>query len=141
MKKTIIALMCMILNRRSHGAEDFHFWSKDWRGLHSFLGQRLFHGGQLNYLAGLFMEYRFSNKFSTAPEIVFAAQGGKNNGAVINPENMPPYGTAPYGSDYISADYIYNLNYINVPVMLKYNVTPALSIDFGPQLGINVYHK
>ena len=89
----------------------------------------------------MFMEYRFSNKFSLAPEIVFAAQGGKNNGVVINPENMPPYGTAPYGSEFNYADYTYNQNYINVPVMLKYYVTPALSIDFGPQLGINVYHK
>ena len=25
--------------------------------------------------------------------------------------------------------------------MLKYYVCPSLSIDFGPQLGINVYHK
>jgi hypothetical protein len=32
-------------------------------------------------------------------------------------------------------------NYINVPVMLKYYVTPEFSIDFGPQVGFNVFNK
>ncbi len=35
----------------------------------------------------------------------------------------------------------YNTNYINIPVMFKYYVSPDFSIDFGPQLGINVYSK
>ena len=29
----------------------------------------------------------------------------------------------------------------NIPVMLKFYVIPELSIDFGPQLGVNVYSK
>ena len=119
MKKTIIALLCLILTTGAAmaqktitfgpkiGVDYTHFWGKD-----------CLHGGQINYQAGMFMD-----------------------GVVINPENMPPYGTAPYGSEFNYADYTYNQNYINVPVMLKYYVTPALSIDFGPQLGINVYHK
>ena len=142
MKKTIIALLCLILTTGAAMAQKtFTFGPKIGVDYTHFWGKDCLHGGQLNYQAGLFMEYRFSDKFSLAPEIVFAAQGGKNKGVVINPENMPPYGTAPYGSEFKYADYIYNLNYINVPVMLKYYVTPALSIDFGPQLGINVYHK
>ena len=142
MKKTIIALMCLILTTGAAMAQkNFTFGPKIGVDYTHFWGKDCLHGGQLNYQAGLFMEYRFSDKFSLSPEIVFAAQGGKNKGVVINPENMPPYGTAPYGSEFKYADYIYNLNYINVPVMLKYYVTPALSIDFGPQLGINVYHK
>ena len=108
MKKTIIALLCLILTTGAAMAQK---------------------------------TFTFGPKIGVDYTIVFAAQGGKNNGVVINPENMPPYGTAPYGSEFKYADYIYNLNYINVPVMLKYYVTPALSIDFGPQLGINVYHK
>lgn len=101
------------------GVDYTHYW-----------GKNTMHGGQLNYQAGLFMEYRFNNKFSIAPEVVFAAQGGKNDGAVLN---------SP--TDYFDAVYTDNMNYINVPVMLKYYVCPSLSIDFGPQLGINVYHK
>ena len=137
MKKTLFALLCLILTTGAAMAQKtFTFGPKIGVDYTHFWGKDCLHGGQINYQAGMFMEYRFSNKFSLAPEIVFAAQGGKNNGVVINPENMPPYGTAPYGSEFNYADYTYNQNYINVPVMLKYYVTPALSIDFGPQLGI-----
>lgn len=104
------------------GVDYTHYWGKD-----------CLHGGQLNYQAGMFFEYRFNNKFSIAPEVVFAAQGGKNDGVVLIEKTWP--------SDYFDAVYTDNMNYINVPVMLKYYVTPALSIDFGPQLGINIYHK
>ena len=128
MKKTIIALLCLILTTGAAMAQKtFTFGPKIGVDYTHFWGKDCLHGGQINYQAGMFMEYRFSDKFSLA--------------VVINPENMPPYGTAPYGSEFNYADYTYNQNYINVPVMLKYYVTPALSIDFGPQLGINVYHK
>lgn len=104
------------------GVDYTHYW-----------GKNAGHGGQLNYQAGVFFEYRFNSKFSIAPEVVFAAQGGKNDGVVFTGETLH--------SDYFYAVYTDNLNYINVPVMLKYYVCPSLSIDFGPQLGINVYHK
>ena len=45
-----------------------------------------------------------------------------------------------FGLD-VSKNVTFNTNYINVPVMLKYYVSPAFSIDFGPQVGFNVYSK
>ena len=33
------------------------------------------------------------------------------------------------------------INYINIPILLKYYFTPSLSVDLGPQLGICVYDK
>lgn len=96
------------------GVDYTHYWGED-----------VEHGGQLNYQVGLFMEYRFTNKFSIAPEVVFAAQGGK-------------YEYNRYGVTLKETDHV---NYINVPVMLKFYVVPALSIDFGPQVGFNVYSK
>ncbi len=77
------------------------------------------------------MEYRFTDKFSITPEVVFAAQGGK-------------FDATEYLDDSSfdgKVDFCFHLNYINVPVMLKFYATPKLSIDFGPQLGINVYSK
>lgn len=138
MKKTIILLMCVLLTAGAAVAQktftfgpkigvDFtHFWGKDTQ---SFWGYK----GMFNYQVGAFFEYRLSDKFAIAPEVVFAAQGGKYNydifdehGNVIGPNE----GT-----------HSYNVNYINVPAMFKYYVIPSLSIDFGPQLGINVYSK
>lgn len=143
MKKTTIALMCMILTAGAAMAQKaFTFGPKISVDYTHFWGKETMHGGQLNYQAGLFMEYRFNDKFSIAPEIVFAAQGGKNDGIVgFDPQHPYSSYVTPYGEGLVNADYIYNMNYINIPVMLKYYVTPKWSIDFGLQLGLNVYHK
>ncbi|MBR5639508.1 MAG: PorT family protein [Muribaculaceae bacterium] len=128
MKKIAIAFVCMIMAAGvamaqpektftfgpKIGVDYTHYWGKDCK-----------HGGQLNYQAGLFFEYVVANKFSIAPEVVFAAQGGKYHGEF----------------DGYKTDVTEHVNYVNVPVMLKYYVAPSLSIDFGPQLGINVYSK
>lgn len=150
MKKTMIALMCMLMTTGTAMAQKtFTFGPKIGVDYTHYWGKDALHGGQLNYQAGLFMEYRFNSKFAIAPEVVFAAQGGKNAGIVgydyLHGGLYPyqhPYGPGSYGDEgYVEADYIDHMNYINIPVMLKYYVTPKLSIDFGPQLGINVYHK
>ncbi len=77
------------------------------------------------------MEYRFSPKFAIAPEVVFAAQGGKETDK-IDVEDVPGM---------VEAKGTFHTNYINVPLMLKFYATPAFSIDFGPQVGFNVYSK
>ena len=73
----------------------------------------------------MFFEYVVANRFAIAPEVVFAAQGGK-------------YKNEMFGIKHTFTEHV---NYINVPVMLKYYVTPSLSIDFGPQVGFNIYSK
>ena len=97
------------------GVDATNFWGKD-----------VNHGMQLNYQAGLVMEYKFSPKFAIAPEVVFAAQGGKFKLAEVGDKKI---------------NNTFTTNYINIPVMLKYYVAPAFSIDFGPQVGFNVYSK
>ena len=146
MKKITIALVCMIMATGAVmaqktftfgpkiGVDYTHFWGKDTK-----------HGGQLNYQAGVFFEYRLSNEFAIAPEVVFAAQGGKYD-AVVDYSNII-HAEAPSSSIHtkmlgdFEASVTNNVNYINIPVMLKYYVTPSFSIDLGPQLGINVYSK
>lgn len=131
MKKISIALMCMIMATGAAMAQkQFTFGPKIGVDYTHFWGKNAYHGGQLNYQAGVFMEYRFTNRFSIAPEVVFAAQGGKYDIKDYND-----------GDGYFDAKFTDNINYINIPVMFKYYLTPALSIDLGPQLGINVYSK
>lgn len=128
MKKIVIALMFTIFATGAAMAQEkftfgpkvgvdyTHFWDAD--GDYS---------GMLSYQAGLFMEYRFNDRFALAPEVVFAAQGGKQKW--IDSGNLEVTTTS-------------HLNYINVPVMLKLYVVPSkLSFDFGPQVGFNVYKK
>ena len=102
------------------GVDATNFWGKD-----------INHGMQLNYQAGLMMEYKFTPKFAIAPEVVFAAQGGKFDAVDYHLGDINVNGTT------ITC----HTNYINVPVMLKFYTSPNFSIDFGPQVGFNVYSK
>ncbi|MBR5638276.1 MAG: PorT family protein [Muribaculaceae bacterium] len=132
MKKITITLMCMIMATSvamaqktftfgpKVGVDLTHFWGS---------GTKLYFGGnyaQMNYQVGLFAEYRASNVFAVAPEVVFASQGG------IMKDTGDPSGMYKF---------IYTTNYINVPLMMKFYVSKAVSIDFGPQIGFNVYSK
>ena len=104
------------------GVDATNFWGKDAE-----------HGMKIGYQAGLMMEYKFNPHFAIAPEVVFAAQGGKTKGLAFDWNGR--------GIDIKTTDVKFNVNYINVPLMLKYYVSPEFSIDFGPQVGFNVYSK
>ena len=110
------------------GIDATNFWGKGYVSTTSETGYPILvnHDMKFNYQVGLLMEYKFTDKFAIAPEVVFAAQGGKV--ATDNPSLSQREAT-------------YTTNYINVPVMLKYYVSPAFSIDLGPQVGFNVYSK
>ena len=99
------------------GVDATNFWGKD-----------VEHGMKPSYQAGLLMEYKFNPHFAIAPEVVFASQGGK-------------YKVLEIGALDKKVDATFNTNYINVPVMFKFYTSPAFSIDFGPQVGFNVYSK
>ena len=134
MKKITLALMCILLSAGAAmsqkkftfgpkiGVDFTHFWGKHTENIK----------GVFNYQAGVFFEYRFTDKFSIAPEAVFAAQGANEDlyDTNLNTNTIEKDGYTQY-----------NTNYVNIPVMFKYYVIPSLSIDLGPQLGINVYSK
>ncbi|MBR6489292.1 MAG: PorT family protein [Muribaculaceae bacterium] len=132
MRKTIIALVCMFIAIGSAMAQKtFTFGPKIGVDLTHFWGSgtQLYDGGnyvQMNYQVGLFAEYRAGDVFAIAPEVVFASQGG------IMKDTGIPSGMKKF---------IYTTNYINVPLMIKFYVSEAVSIDFGPQVGFNVYSK
>jgi len=119
------AIVCMSASAQVQfgvkaGFDMTHFWGKDAP-----------HGMLPNYQVGLMMEYKFNPTFAIAPEVVFAAQGGKATDK-IGIEEVP---------DMLEAKATFHTNYINVPVMFKFYATPEFSIDFGPQVGFNVYSK
>ncbi len=128
MKKVFVliaaAIVCM------SASAQVQFGGKVGFDLTNFWGSDVEHGMKPSYQVGLLMEYKMSPKFAIAPEVVFASQGGKYKAIDLNFFNLD-----------IQKTVTFNTNYINIPVMLKYYVTPAFSVDLGPQLGINVYSK
>ena len=128
MKKVFVliaaAIVCM------SASAQVQFGGKVGFDLTNFWGSDVEHGMKPSYQVGLLMEYKMSPKFAIAPEVVFASQGGKYKALDLNFFNLD-----------IEKTVTFNTNYINIPVMLKYYVTPSFSVDLGPQLGINVYSK
>ncbi len=133
MKKIFLLALGAIMSASAAFAANPTFGVKAGFDMTNFWGENVPHGMKPAYQAGVFMEYRFAGtNFAVAPEVVFASQGGKFKA-----------GKDLLGLDLGNLDknVTYNTNYINIPVMFKYYVAPDFSVDFGPQLGINVYSK
>lgn len=80
---------------------------------------------KMGFHIGGFAEYPINEKFTLQPELLFSTQGNT-------------YGYKDYyggGSYYEGADYNVKLNYLNLPIIVKYKIIEKLSIDFGPQIG------
>src|SRR6187402_3045285 len=70
---------------------------------------------------GVFVTWMFSEKLGLQPELLFSAQGSKDKSDLY--------------------DYSIITNYVNIPVLLRYNVTDMISVHAGPQFGILVSAK
>ena len=80
---------------------------------------------KIGFHIGGFAEYEINDKFTLQPELLFSTQGNT-------------YGFKDYyggGTYYDGAEYNLKLNYLNLPIIIKYKVIEKLSIDFGPQIG------
>lgn len=132
MKKVFLMIAAAIIGMSAMA--QVQFGAKVGFDMTNFWGEGVPHGMKPGYQAGVMLEYKFTDKFAIAPEAVFAAQGGKF-GLVKSTLGLD---VSKYVND---PDVTYNTNYVNVPVMFKYYATPDFSIDFGPQVGFNVYSK
>ena len=83
------------------------------------------------YHVGGFLEYKFSQIISIQPELQFSAQGFKIEDELRqNFDDIPTFFSTTT-----------NLNYINVPILAKFNINKTLNIVAGPQVGCLVYAK
>ena len=130
--KKVFALIATAVVCMSASAQ-VQFGAKVGFDMTNFWGSNVDHGMKAGYQAGLVMEYKFNPNFAIAPEVVFASQGGKSKAFALDITNND--------INLTTTDIKYTANYINVPVMFKYYVTPEFSIDFGPQVGFNVFNK
>jgi len=67
-------------------------------------------------LVGAYLIYMINEKFGVQPEVLFSMQGSK--------------------WDFDGDDSKFKFNYINIPVLLRYNITEMISIHAGPQFGM-----
>jgi hypothetical protein len=79
--------------------------------------------GKTGFTAGVMVEIPMAKNFSLQPELLYSQQGTKISFSDQEVTN----------SNYKST---IKLNYLNIPVMLKYYVIEGLSVQAGPQIGI-----
>lgn len=73
---------------------------------------------KIGFHGGVFVTWMFSEKLGLQPEVLFSTQGSKDS------EDM--------------YDYSIITNYVNVPVLLRYDINDMFSVHAGPQFGILV---
>jgi hypothetical protein len=76
---------------------------------------------KIGFHVGGYANFAVGNKFSIQPELVYSTQGGKVD--------------AP------GDDIKFRFNYINIPVMVKYELIEGLHAQLGPQFGFAVTRK
>ena len=77
------------------------------------------------FTAGLMVEIPVAKNFSLQPELLYSQQGTKTSFFDQDVTNSNFKGTI-------------ELNYLNIPLMLKYYVIKGLSLQAGPQIGLLV---
>src|SRR5690606_23293287 len=81
-------------------------------------------GSKIGFNAGVFANIPIAESFSVQPEVLYNNLGSKVYLTELD-INDTTYRT----------EYARHLDYISVPVMLQYNVTPALYLEAGPEVG------
>lgn len=76
-----------------------------------------------NLHIGAFVEVPISEKWSFQPELIYSMQGSKFDMLYVE------------GTDIYNTENTFKLNYLNIPLMFKYNEN-KLFFEAGPQIGI-----
>lgn len=77
----------------------------------------------VGFNAGFFVEIPVTDKLTIQPELLYSAQGSKSEGPLVIEGNV------------YDVEATIKLNYINIPVMFKYQVADKFSLEAGPYVG------
>jgi hypothetical protein len=120
--KKILLVIAMVAASFTANAQEVHFGVKAGLNLANLNGDDLDFDLRTSFHVGGIIEFELSDKFSLQPELMYSAQGAKRS---INIQ----------GTD---VDYTAKVDYLNIPVIAKYYVIEGLSLEAGPQIGVNI---
>ncbi|CAA9200784.1 hypothetical protein FLA105534_03250 [Flavobacterium bizetiae] len=120
MKKVLLSAIA-VMAFMSVSAQETRFGVKAGLNLSTLTGDAEDAKSLVGFQVGGFAEIKLTDKFAIQPEVLFSTQGAK--------------------FDDIEGDSKTKLNYINVPVLAKYFITEAFSVEAGPQIGFLVSAK
>lgn len=120
MKKILIALCVFSVSIITVNAQDFKIGVKAGANFTKIDGASLTKEYKLNYHAGAFIELELNKKIGLQPEFLLSQSQAQTvgSGSIIPPN-----------SDF-------KLNYLNIPILLKYKIGKVLVLNLGPQYSI-----
>lgn len=114
MKKLIVFAAIVIISLTTIGAQDITIGAK--AGLNLATLQPELTDTRTSFHLGGMAEIPLTDVFSIQPELLYSAQGAKDQNDTDNNE-------------------IFKVDYLTLPVLAKYYVVDGLSIEAGPQFG------
>jgi hypothetical protein len=125
MKKSVLPFVMLFALVNAVNAQKFNFGGKLGANLTKISGEAFKEGYDLGYHVGAFAEIDISQKWGIQPEVLWNqtnTQRASGTDAVLN------------GWQQNTQDI--KLNYLTIPVLLRYNVGSLITLNAGPQFGI-----
>lgn len=122
MRKIILFAALLVAGTTVNAQKGFRLGVKAGANLNKIDGQSFDQGFDFSYHAGAFVEYDFSKRWGIQPEVIWSqtsTKRGTNLDAI--------YSTLPTNV---------KLDYLMVPVLLRYSPIGLLSFVAGPQFGV-----
>ncbi len=116
MKKQILLLVLIMLPLKSVIAQKIQFGVKSGLNIATITGDL---EGDLSsrygFHIGIISQIPISDNLAIQPELLYSSQG--------------------VGNDFLIIEQTIKLDYINIPILLKYNLSENFSVEVGPQAG------
>lgn len=127
MKRVFAILTAFVaLTTTSFAQGGFRLGVKVGANMNKIEGQAFKDGFDLSYHAGGFAEIDFNKKWGIQPEVLWNQTSGRRS----NFNTLYASVANPGGAEK------FKLNYLSIPVLLRYNVGRILSLNAGPQFSI-----
>lgn len=128
MKKVVLSIMMLIAVASASQAQGLRLGVKAGGNLNKIDGQSFNDGFDFSFHAGGFLEIDFTKTLGIQPEVLFSQTTTKPSSfktvyaASVNPA--------------LNGDEKIKLNYLSIPVLLRYNIGSLLTLNAGPQYSI-----
>lgn len=117
MKKITLAILLGVTSTVSY-AQTFSFGPKAGVNISNYTGGDIQSDALVGYHLGGLLNFGFGDYFSIQPEVLFSTQGAKvQRGETKND---------------------FKINYLSIPVMLKFKTGGGFYVEAGPQLGLRM---
>lgn len=130
MKRPFLLAIVLTICTSAAFSQGFKLGVKFGANMNKLTGQSFKDGYDLGYHLGAFSEIEFTKKWGIQPEVLFNQVNTKRASGfneIYDQNNLNPSGI--------------KLSYLSIPLLLKYDVGPFLSLNLGPQFGILIDDK